>query len=353
MRRSDATTLQDVARAAGVSAMTVSVVLNGARSATRVSEATRARILEAAAQLKYRPNAAARGLQRRRMDTIGVVAVVDGGEVNLYFLEVLNGILEAAARNGQNATVFSIADWEKDEARITGFCDGRVDGMIFIAPCMTVEMAAALQSHTPFVTIHSDRILPNVWNLDVDNESGAREATQRLILQGHRRIAHFTGQLDLLGARQRLNGYRGALVQAGIPLDESLIIPCGYSATAGHYQMNELLENRSDANPLPTAIFCASDAIAQGCLEALTERGLSAPQDISLIGFDDTLAARMTNPPLTTVRQPFRTLGSRAVELLLPQIPGGAEASASVIPHTEIAAVELVVRGSDGPPPTP
>src|SRR5579875_3451633 len=126
MRRGNAATLQDVAREAGVAAMTVSVVMNGARSATRVSDATRARIQEAAARLRYRPNAVARGLSRRRMDTIGVVTKMDLKEINLYFLEVLNGILEVAAQHGQNTTVFSVTDWQGDEKRLLQFCDSRV-----------------------------------------------------------------------------------------------------------------------------------------------------------------------------------------------------------------------------------
>ena len=134
MRRSNAPTLQDVAQKSGVTAMTVSVVLNGANSATRVSPATRARIIAAATELHYRPSGVARGLSRRRMDIIGIVAIVSHAERNLYFLEILTSILEAAARQGQNTTVFSIKDWEADESRILQLCDGRVDGMIFVAP---------------------------------------------------------------------------------------------------------------------------------------------------------------------------------------------------------------------------
>src|SRR5438093_382131 len=121
-----AATLRDVAARAGVSAATVSVVLNNTRSGTRVSADTRNRILEVAEALRYRPNAAARGIKRQRMDTIGIVSMIDGVELNLYFLEVLNGILESASLRGLNSTVFSVADWQ-DEHRILGFCDGRVD----------------------------------------------------------------------------------------------------------------------------------------------------------------------------------------------------------------------------------
>lgn len=354
MRRSNAPTLQDVAREAGVSAMTVSVVLNGARSATRVSEATRARIIEVAQRLRYRPNAAARGLQRRRMDTLGVIALVDGGELNLYFLEVLNGVLEGAAARGQNTTIFSISNWEKDEARLRQFCDGRVDGMILIGPVMRDEVAESLLHHTPYVTIHDNSHRSYSWNLDIDNEDGAYQIVKHLIDQGHRRILHFTG-LSHSGALERLAGYRRALAEAGIPLDDSLVIPCGFSESLGYRKMLELLD-QARLDPLPTAVFGASDAIAAGCITALNQRNLRVPEAMSVVGFDDTLAARTTTPPLTTIRQPFRALGRRSVEMLLSQIEASAAThpdseSPELKPHTEVFAVELIQRGSVGPPP--
>lgn len=353
MRRSNAPTLQDVAREAGVTAMAASVVLNGATSSTRVSEAARARIVDAAAKLRYRRNAVARGLSRRRLDTLGVVAVIGGGEMNLYFLELLNGILEAASEQNQNTTVFSITGWSGNESRILGFCDGRVDGMILIAPILTAAFAETLPGCTPVVTSHSHGALPPGYNLDVDNEGGAYAMVRWLIDRGHRRIAHFPGALDLSGARLRLAGYRRALDEAGIPADDSLILPGHFNSESGKQRMTALLERPDPgAHSLPTAVFCASDTIACGCIEALGERGLRVPDDISIAGFDDTLTARMTIPPLTTVRQPFRRMGRRAVELLLAQICGepGAEPGGDA-PRTEIFEAELVVRGSVGPPP--
>ncbi len=361
MRRSNATTLEDVAREVGVSAMIASVVLNGARSSTRVSEKTRARVLEAAERLRYRPNAVARGLSRRRMDTLGVVATFDRSEINLYFLEVLNGILHAVAEQGQNATVFSISDWIHDEARILEFCDGRVDGMIFIAPHrILAAFTEMFQHHTPFVTLHSSQLPSNAFNIDVDDEGGAHAAVRHLIARGHRRIAHFTGGLDLLGGRQRLAGYRRALEETGILYDPSLILPGGYSANSGRERMQAML-TEGRINPLPTAIFCANDAIAYGCMEVMAGFGLRVPDDISIVGFDDTLMARTTTPPLTTMRQPFHQMGRRAVALLLAQIrdeeiPMEENAAlASIVPtasgyHTEVFATELVVRSSVGPP---
>ncbi len=358
-----------------MTAMTVSVVLNGARSATRVSEATRLRIQEAAVRLHYRPNAVARGLSRRRMDTIGIVSSIinsdEDGDLNLYFLEVLNGILEAAAKHGQNTTVFSIRDWGADESKILQFCDGRVDGLIFVAPQrLSPSFAEALQHHTPFVTMHANDLLPRTYNLDIDNEGGAYAAVQYLISQGHTRIAHFPGQLKFQGAQQRLSGYRRALTEANIPFDPSLILEGEYNTVSGKERATRLL-TECRINPLPTAIFCASDDIAAGCLEVIISQGIRVPEDISLVGFDDVLTARMTTPPLTTVKQPFRRLGNRAVEMLMPQILNGivpnigatensedsaflsesGAAAGTDAPHTEVFDVELVIRGSVGTPP--
>ncbi|MGI4787672.1 MAG: LacI family DNA-binding transcriptional regulator [Janthinobacterium lividum] len=355
MRRNNATTLQDIAREAGVTAMTVSVVLNGATSSTRVSEGTRSRITEVAERLRYRPNGVARGLSRRRMDTIGVCCNIDGTELNLYFLEVLNGILEANAEHGQNTTVFSVADWRKDEEKLLAFCDGRVDGMICIGPLFSTTFAETLLHHTPFITLHSNEILPHTHNLTVDDEGGAYAVTRHLIDQGHRRILHFSGQPELTGAQHRLDGYRKALTEAGIADDPALVIPGQFSVVSGRERMTALLDT-TQLKTLPTAIFCANDAIAYGCMEVLAGHGLHVPQDISIVGFDDSLTARMTAPPLTTVRQPLRQMGHAAVELLLPRIESknlpsadGPSSQAFALSQT-VFPLELIIRGSVGPP---
>jgi LacI family transcriptional regulator len=362
MRQIHAPTLKDVARAAGVTSMTASAVLHGGRSSTRVSEATRERVVEAASHLRYRPNAVARCLSRRLMDTIGVAAVIGTGEVNLYFLEVLNGILEAASEHRQNTTVFALRDWRADEEKVLEFCDGRVDGMILIAPQLSESLLSERPRQTPFVTLHANGPHTDIWNLDVDEEDAARAIVEHLIACGHRRIAHFTGTPGVLDALQRLNGYRAALEGAGIPVDPSLVLEGNYSFWWGQHLATVLLEERRP-DPLPTAVFCASDASAYGCMEILARHGLRVPDDISVVGFDDTLTARMTNPPLTTVRQPFRQMGRRAVELLLPQVSSdpthapcvdaGTVPGLRTVPGSfaEFFPFELIIRGSVGPPP--
>jgi len=189
IRAHRAATLADVGRAAGVSAMAASAVLNGARTSSRTAPGTRDRIIEAAAMLRYRANAAARALATRRMNTIGIAVVIEGGELNQYFLEVFNGILEGAAQNGQTATIFTLPDWS-DASRLASFCDGRIDGLILIAPLLSAEAVKSLPDHAPFVALHANCPLPGVLNLESDEGRGAFDLVRFLIAQGHRRILH-------------------------------------------------------------------------------------------------------------------------------------------------------------------
>jgi LacI family transcriptional regulator len=330
--------------------MAASVVLNGARTSSSISPATRNRILKAAARLRYRPNAAARALANRSMNTIGVVTVILGGALNQYFLEVFNGVIQEASRRGQNTTVFGLHDWERDAARIGGFCDGRIDGLILIAPLLTRAEGKTLPLHTPFVSIHANNPLKGVVNLESDDEAGAFQMVRHLVSLGHRRIMHLAGRKGLLGADRRVRGYKRALAASGIPFNPELLVYSDFNLQDGYRAFSSWLKKNA-GRPLPEAVFSANDANAFGVMEAMAEIGLRAPDDLSIAGFDDTLAARTTVPQLTTVRQPLGAMGSRAVEVLLNRVAAlhghqpGEETSPIVFP------VEVVVRASVGAPP--
>ena len=339
-----AATLVDVGREAGVSAMAASAVLNGVRTSSRIAPDTRARILEAAAKLNYRPNAAARALIRRRMNTLGVVAVVEGGDLNHYFLEVFNGVLDASVRHGQSTTVFTLHDWERDARRIGSFCDGRIDGLVMIAPLINEEAASALPSHTPMVTIHANHALAGVVNLDPDEEAGSLALVSRLIELGHRRILHLRGPAGLRGAERRVAGYRRALEQAGLPYDPALVMEAGFNIPDGREATRRWLLSTTPGKRA-TAIFCANDCAAYGCVEALSAAGLRVPEDVSVAGFDDTLLARACAPQLSSVRQPLRRMGERAVEILL-DLARGAPGPRS----QELFLTEPVLRASVAAP---
>ena len=344
-----ASTLADVGRAAGVSAMAASVVLNNARSSSRISAETRERILKVAATLHYRPNAMARALANRRMHTLGVAAVFSNTSTNYYFMQVFTGILEAAARHDQNTTVFALHDWGRDTARLRGFCDGRIDGLILLAPVVSADKIA-LPAHTPFVSIHANSLLPNVVNIESDEEHGAWEMVRHLVAQGHRRIMHISGPAGLIGAERRIQGYRRALAGARIAFDPELQVAAMFTTESGREAMRQWLKKHA-GQPLPQAIYCASDAVALGCMESLAEAGIRVPDDVSVAGFDDTLGARTSVPQLTTMRQPLHAMGERAVDLLMARIAQQNGAGRPLSGKTVVFPVELVARGSVVAPP--
>jgi len=344
-----APTLSDVGRAAGVSAMAASAVLNGARTSSRISEETRAKILAAAGRLHYRPNAAARALANRRMHTIGVVANFVGSEINQYFLEVFNGIVQCAAAHRQNTTVFSLSSWRSDADRLPSFCDGRIDGLVLLAPVLSRQAGEALPRHVPFVAVHGNTPLPNVTNIESDEETGAYELVRHLTTLGHRRILHYAGPTGVLGAERRVRGYRRALRDAGVKVDENLITSGDFTQESARATLRHWLRRHRN-EPMPQAIFCVNDGAAIGCIELLAEIGFRVPIDVSVAGFDDTMAARTTIPQLTTVRQPLRAMGERAVEILLEHIINRHEPS-EMPPPPVVFPTELVHRASVGKPP--
>lgn len=309
-------TLAQVGKAAGVSVMAVSSVLNGARSSARISAATRERILEAAAKLNYRPNAAARALLRNKMDAIGVAAVVDSGVLNYYFLDVLGGVLEAALRYSQNVTVFTLRDWNTEAHKIANFCDGRIDGLILLAPVIDNPGAIYFPNHVPLVSLHANTALPGVHDIESDEREASKEMTAALIGLGHRRILHLSGPAWSKGARLRVEGYLEALAEADIPRDDSLIVQAGYTEHEGREAIFRWMANHT-GEVLPSAVFCCNDACAVGCTGGLAEKGIRVPLDVSVAGFDDTLASRTSIPQISTVKQPLVEMASLAVELLM------------------------------------
>lgn len=324
-RRSQATTLADVGREAGVSEMVASAVLNKPKTSARFSAETRERVEAAAQRLRYRPNAAARALQHQRMNTVGVVATLLGDEPNLYFLEVFAGIIRAATAAGQTTTVFTLNEWHEAEQRIPSFCDGRIDGLIIVAPMFPNGGSAWLPSHTPLVSIHANQDLANVVNLESDDEAGAFAMVRHMLQLGHRRILHIAGPAGSRGADRRILGYRRAHGEAGVLVDEVNIVRAAFSYECGRRAMEDWLRQQR-GQALPDAVFGANDAIALGAIHTLTARGLQVPGDISVVGYDNTVLARAAH--LATVSQPLRELGQRAVELLVGRIEAGRRGGA-------------------------
>jgi LacI family transcriptional regulator len=340
-----AATLADVGLVAGVSAMAVSAALNETRTSARISDKTRAKIVKAAEELGYRPNVAARALVKRRMNTIGVSVVWEGDELNNYFVEILSGIIEASTRFAQNITVFTFRNWIDDMEKVCAVCDGRIDGMILVAPLFTKELAAKLPRHTPFVALHANVEAEGIVNIESDEEQGSRDMVANLIALGHRRIMHISGARGLVGAERRIKGYRSALEEAGMKFDPDLLLESNFTMQDGRNSMLEWLGSHRKES-LPDAIFCANDAIAMGCLEALASSGYRVPEDVSVCGFDDTIVARTTVPQLATVRQPLKQMGARAVEILMRRIDANHDKSQDIVRSPIVFDTSVVLRGS-------
>ncbi len=323
--------MYDVARAAGVSHQTVSRVLN---AHPRVREETRARVLAAIEELGYRRNTAARALVTRRSGTIGVVAARSA----LYGPTSVMLALEAAAREaGYFVSLVSLADTGAAEmqAALDHFQDQSVEGVVIIAA--TPELAddrltAGLPM--PVVTI-SPLAAPHdgVYVSAVDHLLGGRMATRHLIDLGHRRLAFIAGPADSLDSTARQRGWELESAAANLPTGQ--LIRGDWSAQSGYEAGRQIARSA-----LPDAVFAGNDEMALGLLLALREAGLTAPHDVSVIGFDDIPGAAFFAPPLTTIRQDFHSLGVGCIDLLTSALGGRAPLEPVLVPP------QLVVRKS-------
>lgn len=323
--------------------MTVSHVLND--RAGKVGEQTRERVMRVIDELHYSPSAVARGLSRRRMDAIGVVFYTRTPSRlvgSSYQGEILGGIIEAATAREQSTTLFTEVGFTGNHKRLNVYCDGRCDGLIFVAPRSRDELIHAMR-HTdvPYVII-GDSSPDAAWSsVDIDNVEAAMTATNYLVSLGHSRIAVLLGNEQVRSSQLREHGFRRAMGDAGLHVDESLIMHGLYSEESGYDRVIGLLSNAGD---LPTALFCFSDEIAFGALRACRQRGVNVPEQLSIIGFDDIQSSANTHPALTTMRQPLNFIGSQAITMVLEQIRGDAPPG-----RAEVLRAELIQRDSVAP----
>lgn len=325
--------MSDVARVAGVSHQTVSRVLNDHAS---VRPATRARVLEAIAELGYRRNVAARSLVTRRSGTIGVVTT---GLPYFGPTSTLIAVEEAARAAGYFVSIATLAgtDARSVDHALEYFLGQAVEGIMVIAPHDDVRDALVrFATQVPLVMIASEPSPGfSLHTMSVDQELGARLATRHLLELGHREIVHLAGPLDWIDARTRVVGWRAELAAAGVEPGEQ--IAGDWSAERGYAVGRRLVREGA-----PTAVFAANDQLALGLLHAFAEGGVAVPRDVSVVGFDDVAGAAHYHPPLTTVRQEFADLGRRCLDLLVAAMEG-FELDPTPIPPS------LVVRSSTGP----
>lgn len=330
--------MRDVADRAGVSVTSVSHVINQTRL---VSDDLRERVLTAMDELGYQPNALARSLRRKETYTIGVIIT---NSADPFFAEVTRGVEDACFEQGYNIILCnSDSDLDKELLYANALIKKRVDGILFLAAGGKSTRHIRTMQEQKISLVVVDRYIPDlaVDTVLIDNARGGWLATHHLIKLGHQRIGCITGPSDLSLSAERVTGYRCALQEAGLTVDETLIIKGNFQFETGYQAAHHFLTN---PNP-PTAIFACNDLMAIGAINAAIKQGWQVPQRLSVIGFDDIRMAAYTTPMLTTVAQPKYEMGAIATTMLLERLH-----TQEMAPRQKLLDTQLVVRESTAPP---
>lgn len=333
--------IRDVAAAAGVSAATVSRVLNPAADPVRPE--TRQKVIETIERLGYRPNDLARALLHRRTNVVGLV-VPD--ITNPYYPNLVRGAEDAASAAGYRVVLCNTdRDVEKTNAYLDTLVKSRADGIVVAGG--GADHTVSPQLFEPYGTRivlvgRHDLPYPSV---QVDNVGAAREATDHLIALGHRRIAFVAGPLVSHTVQDRLAGYRAALRDAGLPVDDRLVREGDFQEASGYAAGSALIAEGTGPEQVPSAIVAANDRMALGAMAALADRGLRVPEDVSVVGFDDVSIASYVRPALTTVAIPSYRIGHAAMTMLVEAEDPPMDGQPQLLPTT------LILRDTCAPPP--
>ncbi|MER5179180.1 LacI family DNA-binding transcriptional regulator [Streptomyces sp. NPDC002896] len=309
-------TIKTVAARAGVGRTTVSRVINGSEL---VSEKARAAVLAAIAELQYVPNSVARGLVTSKTNSVALVIPESESRLGSepYFSAVIRGVSAVLAETRTQLQLVLVRDQGERDQLTDSVAERRVDGVLLVS----------VHEHDPLPGLLEDMGLPTVLagrrgpdeslsHVHSDNTGGAAAAVRHLLSRGRSNVATISGPLDMDVARSRLQGWRDALTEAGRPAGEELVATSDFTEEGGSTAMSSLLEQVPDLD----AVFVASDVMAAGALTELRRAGRRIPDDVAVVGFDDSIIARHSNPPLTSVRQPVEEIGSTIAHLLLEEI---------------------------------
>ena len=330
--------IKDVARIAGVSIATVSRCINDPE---RVKQQTRRKVQAAISQTGYSPNTLAQSFRRGKTHVIMVVLPSVGDP---FFTGVMHGIRSIAAENGYSLLI--------NETQFNTMTADEIGAMVVSRQADGIVLLAAMSPFgTDLLSSQNNRRLPVVVGCEIvslemagfpsvhiDNTAAAQEATEYLLSQGHRRVAFIHGQEQSLLTKDRENGYRASMQAAGVPIEQGWVVEGNLTIDGAIKATQSLIQHPRR----PTAIFCANDEMAMGCIHEIKSAGLRVPEDISVMGFDDTRYAAILDPPLTTVYQPVEEIGERVIYRLLREIEEGRSRNAEpeIVPH------KLIIRHS-------
>jgi DNA-binding LacI/PurR family transcriptional regulator len=344
MQRSRVTS-HDVARRAGVSRATVSLVLNRSE-AVAISEATRARVLRAAEELGYSPNSAGRMLVRGATETIGlVISHPELLQFDAFVPQVLYGIGRVAGRHGYRVLLEPVPRGPGPNRYLALVEGRRIDGLIVLNPeTGDAQLRALIERRYPVVLLGSVRH-PAEHAVNFSTRRAVGAAVRHLAGLGRRRIAHVTfSPAGFVATDARLEAYRRTLVEVGLEPRDELVAMGAFSARSGYEAMGELLARGA----APDALFAGNDTIALGAMAALHERGLAIPADVAVAGFDDLPIAAYAWPALTTVHNPGVRQGELAAELLVALLRGETPAEPRIRVPTELVIRASTVGGGGG-----
>lgn len=331
-------TLEQIAKLSGVSRSTVSRVVNNQAS---VKPEVRQRVQQIIEETGYRPDPAARSLAGHRSGIIGLVIprAVQFLFTDPYYPRLMQGISQACNSHDYILSLF-LFHTEDEEKKLTPrvLQNQLVDGVIVSALPTDNPFVQQLNGYNmPFVMVGRPNHPTDTSFVNADNVDGAHQAVNHLISLGYKKIATITGPLNTTVGIDRQQGYLDALGEAGLAVDPLLIVEGNFTENGGYAAMEYLLPHT------PDAVFVASDSMAYGALRALRTANLSVPGDVALVGFDDLPSSTTSDPPLTTVKQPIRRLGSQAVENLIDILQNGSN-----LPRHTITEAQLIVRDSCG-----
>jgi len=331
------TTLADIAKKANVSKMTVSRVLSGKG---QVAPKTTERVKKIIAELDYQPNLIARSLASNKSMMLGVIIPkIEYMFLDNYIAQILSGVTDVALQNNYRIMLYPIDPLQDNDSECLNLARSKlIDGMILVkTKSNDPNIAVLADSGFPFILVNNKKYSKKINFVDSQNIKGASIAVKYLYDLGHRDIAFVAGSMDETNGKDRLKGYKNTVKSLGLKYCNEWIVYGDFNKEKAYQESEKLLKGKKR----PTAIFCADDYMAIGVMERIKEEGLTIPDDIAIVGFDDIELAAYVKPTLTTIRQPIYELGKTAAQVLLNLIKGKQK-----VPLHKLLNVELLKRES-------